>query len=90
MATVKWCSFILHTQFLIVCAVCIQNEFYRINLKTKECEKFPLTSPFQPIEVPPEAHFRGSEYVGVEGLIGAGFETELWVGSTERGTWFAQ
>ena len=64
--------------------------FYRINLKTQVCEKSPLTAPFQPIEVPAEAHFRGEEWVGVENLLGAGFLTELWVGSTPRGRWCAQ
>ena len=67
-----------------------EKVLYRINLKTQECEKVPLTQPFQPIEVPADAHFRGEEWVGVENLTGAGFLTELWVGSTPRGRFAGQ
>ena len=36
----------------------------------------------QPIEVPATANYIAQVWIGVEGLVGGGIETELWVGTT--------
>ena len=64
---------------------------YLVDLDKKTCQETPLSGPMQPIEVPADAHFIAEEYIGVEGLIGAGFQTELWAGTTQHGmyrVWF--
>ena len=38
-----------------------------------------------PFEVPEDAQFIAEEWIGVEGLIGAGLQTELWAGTTPNG-----
>merc|ERR1712121_633824 len=40
------------------------NEEYRIDLKTKNCTKHPLSRPFIHFGIPPEARYVGSEVVG--------------------------
>ena len=59
----------------------LQKVRYIINRDTKTCEKSLPIGPFQTIDIPPTAHFVAEEWIGVEGLVGAGFETELWVGT---------
>ena len=60
---------------------------YLVDLDKKACQESPLTGPFPPIEVPATAHFVEEVWIGVEGLVGAGLETELWVGTTPYGTY---
>ena len=64
----------------------LQKLQYAINWDNKTCQKSPTTGPFQVIDIPATAHYVAEEWIGVEGLIGAGFETELWVG-TPPGVW---
>ena len=58
---------------------------YLVDLDKKTCRESPLTGPFQPIEVPDNATFIAEEWIGVEGLTGAGLEAELWAGTTQHG-----
>ena len=60
---------------------------YLVDLDKKACQENPLTGPFQPIKVPDNAHFVAAMWIGVEGLVGAGFATNLWVGTTPYGTY---
>ena len=60
---------------------------YLVDLDKKTCQESPLTGSFQPIEVPAKAHFVAEMWIGVEGLVGAGFSTELWAGTTPNGTY---
>ena len=62
-----------------------QNIGYRLNLKTKVCDKFTLKEPFPVIGVPTDAHFDGEGYIGVSGLVGAGVLVDLFSADTERG-----
>ena len=63
-----------------------QKILYQINVIAKTCQKLPLEGPFQQIEIPTSAHYLAELWIGVEGLIGSGFQTELWVGNTPAGT----
>ena len=65
----------------------VQEIMYLVDLDKKTCQKNPLTGSFQPIEVPDNAHFVAAMWIGVEGLVGAGFATNLWVGTTPYGTY---
>ena len=60
---------------------------YLVDLDKKTCQENPLTGPFQPIEVPATAQYVDEVWIGVEGLVGAGLETELWAGTTPYGTY---
>ena len=44
-----------------------------------------MTEPFRPVEVPPEARFLGSFYVGTSAAPGAGILVDAWGGQAERG-----
>ena len=55
----------------------LQNVWYIIDRDTKTCQKSPPVGPFQTMDIPPTAHFVAEEWIGVEGLVGAGFATEL-------------
>ncbi|CAH1261897.1 EPDR1 [Branchiostoma lanceolatum] len=61
---------------------------YRLNLKSKECEKKELTEPWRPFEVPPNATFLGESYIGTGAVPGAGVLTELWERTFESGDKF--
>ena len=59
---------------------------YLVDLDKKTCQESPLPGPFQPIEIPATAHFVAEMWIGVEGVLGAGFSTNLWVATTPYGT----
>ena len=63
----------------------MQRLGYRLNLRTRQCEKFTLTEPFRPIEVPENATSRGAAYVGSSSVSGAGVLVDIFVGDTPRG-----
>ena len=65
----------------------MQKIMYLVDLDKKTCQESTPTGPFQPIEVPDDAHFVAEVWIGVEGLVGAGFSTNLWVGTTPYGTY---
>lgn len=58
---------------------------YRLNLKTKKCDKFSLKEPFPFIGVPSDAHFDGEGYIGTSGVVGAGVLVDLYTADTQRG-----
>lgn len=58
---------------------------YSIDLKTKQCNKTTLNSPFSPIEVPSFANFTDSVYLGVPGLVGTGVLENIYQGNTSDG-----
>ncbi|XP_065184344.1 mammalian ependymin-related protein 1-like [Sycon ciliatum] len=58
---------------------------YRINGRTRQCEKFALKEPFRYIQVPENATSYGEAYVGSSSVAGAGTLVNLWGGETERG-----
>lgn len=63
----------------------MQKIGYRLNIRERTCESFNLSEPFRPVEVPPEAKFLGSFYVGSSAAPGAGILVDTWGGQTERG-----
>ena len=63
----------------------MQKIGYRLNIREGQCTRFNLTESFRPIEVPPEATFFGSFYVGSSAAEGAGVLVNAWGGQTERG-----
>ena len=63
--------------------VSLQKILYSVYLESKTCQKSPLSGSLPPIAVPATAHYVGEYWIGVEGLVGAGVQTELWVGATQ-------
>jgi hypothetical protein len=58
---------------------------YRLDNDKGTCEKVELTRPWQPIEVPSTAYYRGQSFVGVEGAVGSGLLANIWVGNIDNG-----
>ncbi|XP_064624115.1 mammalian ependymin-related protein 1-like [Lineus longissimus] len=52
---------------------------YALNLRTKKCEKRPLTRRFRPVQIPSNATFYGELYLG-DSLL-----TQSWGGKTPQG-----
>lgn len=50
----------------------------------ESCKTEPLTFPFEPIEVPPNAEHRGQMYIGSE-MAGAGVLVDVWTADTPNG-----
>ena len=65
-----------------------QGKLYNATLsrdgKVVSCRTEPLTRPFEPIEVPPEATHAGQLYMGSE-ITSAGVLVDVWTASTDRG-----
>ena len=61
-----------------------QNVGYRINARTRECQRFTLREPFRRIEVPDLANFTSSGYIG-SSVSGAGVLVNVFSGDTEHG-----
>lgn len=59
----------------------LQEIFYQINLDNKTCQESSLSGSLPPIEVPATASYIAQLWIGVEGQLGAGLETELWMGT---------
>ena len=61
---------------------------YRLNLRTKECEKFTLTEPFRVVGVPDDARF---DEIRVLGLLGGdpgdSLVVDKYEGDTTRGVY---
>ena len=53
---------------------------------TLECT-VPLDKPFQPLEIPQEAYYRGRAIVGVEGSVGNILNAAIWVGTISAKGW---
>jgi hypothetical protein len=58
---------------------------YRVNLRTKVCNKTTIASPFRPIEVPSFANFTDSVYLGLSGFVGAGVLENIYQGNPPFG-----
>ncbi|XP_065919767.1 mammalian ependymin-related protein 1-like [Dysidea avara] len=58
---------------------------YRLNLKTRECEKFPLTEPWHPTEVPENTTLDGTYYLGSTSVPNNYVEMNFYHGYTDRG-----
>lgn len=58
---------------------------YRVNLQTRECEKFVLSEPWQPYEVPPNTTLDYTFYLGSSAVAGNSVEMNYYSGDTERG-----
>jgi hypothetical protein len=58
---------------------------FSLNLRTRECTKFPLNEPFQVNGVPAGGRFIGSRYIGSSAASGAGVEVKEFEANTERG-----
>ena len=58
---------------------------YRLNLRTRECEKFVLTEPFHYIEVPTNTTLDATYYLGSPEVAGNSVEMHFYSGDTERG-----
>lgn len=61
---------------------------YRVNLRTRECEKFVLTEPFHYIEVPTNATLDATYYLGSSGVAGNSVEMHFYSAYTERGKYW--
>ena len=57
---------------------------YRLNLRTRECEKFVLTEPFHYIEVPPNTTLDATYFLGSPEVAGNYVEMHFYSGDTER------
>jgi len=65
---------------------CLFKEIgYRLNLQTRECEKFVLTEPFHYIEVPLNTTLGATYYLGSSQVPGNSVEMNYYSGDTERG-----
>ena len=58
---------------------------YRLNVRTRECEKFPLTEPWRPVEVPANTTLEATYYLGSENVPGNYVRMNAYHGNTERG-----
>jgi len=63
----------------------IQGVGYRLNLRTRECEKFPLTEPWRPTEVPDNTTLDGTYYLGSTSVPNNYVEVNFYEGYTDRG-----
>ena len=58
---------------------------YRLNLRTKECEKYRLTEPFGYWGLPEAARFDEDRVIGSLAAPGAGLEVALYEDDTTKG-----
>jgi len=54
-------------------------------VRTRECEKFPLTEPWRPVEVPANTTLEATYYLGSENVPGNYVRMNAYHGNTERG-----
>ncbi|XP_065919762.1 mammalian ependymin-related protein 1-like [Dysidea avara] len=58
---------------------------YRLNLKTRECEKFPLHEPWRPVEVPVNTTLENTFYLGSVDAANNYVKMNAYHGYTDRG-----
>ena len=58
---------------------------YKLNLKTKVCEKFALNEPFREVGVPLGARLEGELEIGTAAVPGAGVRVQVYEAETPRG-----
>ncbi|KAK6182226.1 hypothetical protein SNE40_009954 [Patella caerulea] len=61
---------------------------YRLNLKTRQCTLTPLTRPFIPAGLPPDANYRGQATLGASGIPDEYTEVVLFDGTFEGNQYF--
>ena len=83
---------VFNTLELLICIVTfccfffsLQGVGYRLNLKTRECDRFTLREDFRPIAVPPGARAMGEVYIGSSAVVGSGVLVKIFGAETERG-----
>ena len=65
----------------------MQEIGYRVNLRTRECEKFRLTEKFDPVEVPASATLDNTVYLGAKVVPENNVEMNFYSGHTEEGNY---
>ena len=63
----------------------MQQIGYKLNLRTRVCEKFVLSEPWVPYEVPANTTLDYTYYLGSAGVAGNSVEMNFFSGDTERG-----
>jgi len=63
----------------------MQGVGYRVNLRTRECEKFQLTEKFRPVEVPANTTLDDTVYLGAKVVPENNVEINFYTGNTEEG-----
>ena len=63
----------------------MQGVGYRLNLKTRECEKFPLHEPWRPVEVPVNTTLENTFYLGSVDAANNYVKMNAYHGYTDRG-----
>lgn len=71
--------------FYSLCTLPMQDVAYRINQRTRVCTTSQPPTPFRRIEVPPNATYYGTFYVGSTTEPLAGFLVNSFGGNTENG-----
>ena len=65
----------------------MQGIGYRVNLRTRECEKFQLTEKFRPIEVPANTTLDDTFYLGAKVVPENNVEMNSYSGNTLEGSY---
>ena len=63
----------------------VQEVGYRVNLRTRECEKFEISEKFDPVEVPVNATLDATGYLGAKVVPENNVEMNFYSGHTEEG-----
>lgn len=63
---------------LLHCLVLLQKAEYRVDIRTKHCEKRDLNEPFRPFGPPPSARHEGTYYLGAKS-VSSGVEVDPYV-----------
>ncbi len=69
----------------VVSSITLQKMGYRLNLKTKECQKYTLNEPFREVGVPLGARMVGELEIGTAAIPGAGVRVQVYEMATARG-----
>ncbi|XP_064631022.1 mammalian ependymin-related protein 1-like [Lineus longissimus] len=59
---------------------------YRLDIKTRKCERRPISRPFPALHVPSNATWYGEYYIGTSSNHGAGVLVDVWGGHFEDGS----
>ena len=63
----------------------MQSVGYRLNLNTRECEKFPLYEEWRPVGVPANTTLENSFYLGSPDVANNYVRMNTYHGNTDRG-----
>ncbi|XP_064622758.1 mammalian ependymin-related protein 1-like [Lineus longissimus] len=70
-------------EFMDVLYLHNQGIEYRLDIKTRKCEKKPISRPFPTLQIPTNATFYGEFYIGTSSVLGEGVLVEAWGGEHE-------